>query len=177
MTLTQAKSHLRVDGTYDDDYISTLITVAREYCEDYTHTSLGSCNYELVLDGFPPRDNKIVMPVSPATVINYVKFKDAGGNESTMDPSEYIGDIDRLPAAVFLPYFGIWPVIIPYPGAAVRVGFTAGYTIDNVPKRFFAAMNLLIGHWYNIREDVSIERKIEKIPDGVDSLLWPLRVF
>jgi hypothetical protein len=94
-----------------------------------------------------------------------------------MDQTEYVADIDRLPGALFLPYFGIWPVIVPLPGAAVRIGFTAGYTATNVPQRFIAAMLLLIGTFYLYREQVSTARKIENLPTGIDDLLWPCRIF
>jgi uncharacterized phiE125 gp8 family phage protein len=179
LTLAQAKNHLRIDAGFvdDDSYINILITVAREYCEDFTHRSIGVSTFELVLDMFPQNRNYIEMIMSPLISVESVSYTNAGAIGNTMDPVNYIVDKDRLPGAIFLPYYGIWPVLVPYPGAAVRIAFTAGHTLANLPARFLQAMLLLIGHWYDHREEVSTERNIESLPVGVDSLLWPLRVF
>lgn len=177
--MSRAKRHIRVDDDFadDDEYISILITVAREYCEDYTRRYIGPCQFEYVLDGFPPDKNYISLPAFPLLSVESVKATDAGYNTFTMEQSQYIVDKDRQPGAIYLPYFGIWPVIVPKPGDAVRIAFTAGYAPANVPKRFFQAMLLLIGHWYNNREEVTDARKIGRIPVGVDSLLAPLKVW
>ena len=37
LTLTEAKEHLRVDGTDEDTLITSIITVARKLCENYTN--------------------------------------------------------------------------------------------------------------------------------------------
>jgi len=177
--LAVAKQHLRIDTgfTDDDDYISTLIMVAREWVEDFTNRSIGSCNWELVLDQFPANRNYIELSRAPLTAVSYIKYTNAAGTQVTMDPASYLVDLDRNPGALFLPYYGIWPVLVPQPGAAVRIGFTAGHTSADVPARILQAMLLLVGHWYIYREEVTDARKIEQIPLGVESLLWPLRVF
>ena len=39
VTVAEAKAHLRVDISDDDTYIGTLITAAREWCEEYLDRS------------------------------------------------------------------------------------------------------------------------------------------
>jgi len=40
VTLTEAKSHLRVIGTTDDTFITALISSARDFAEHYTGRAL-----------------------------------------------------------------------------------------------------------------------------------------
>lgn len=178
LSLATAKQHLRIDTgfTDEDGYISTLITVAREWAEDFTKRSIGSCNWELVIDQFPANRNYIELPMAPLTAVTSIVYYNAGGVQATFDPTGYLVDVDRSPGAVYLPYYGIWPVLVPQPGAAVRIAFTAGHTSANIPARILQAMLLLVGHWYMYREEVTDARKIEQIPVGVESLLWPLRI-
>ena len=53
LSLDQAKAHLRVDIDDDDDLISTLITAAREYCEEFCHRAFITQTWQLLLDHFP----------------------------------------------------------------------------------------------------------------------------
>jgi hypothetical protein len=63
-------------------------------------------------------------------------------------------------------------------GAAVDITSTGSGThfIGAVPPNAVAAMKLLIGHLYENREH-STEMALKEIPMGVESLLWPDRVF
>jgi len=151
--------------------------VAREWVEDFTNRSIGVCDWELVLDSFPTNRNYIELPRAPLKSVAYVEYFNSAGVMSTMDPATYIVNVDRHLGAVFLPYFNIWPVLIPQPGSAVRIKFSAGHDSTNVPARILQAMLLLVGHWFEHREEVATDKKIEQIPIGVESLLWPLRIF
>jgi hypothetical protein len=52
VTLAEAKLHLRIDNTDDDDLISALITTARRWAEDYCDRTFIVSFYTLSLDSF-----------------------------------------------------------------------------------------------------------------------------
>jgi uncharacterized phiE125 gp8 family phage protein len=53
ITLNEAKAHLRVFGTDDDGYITSLIAAARQSAESLTDRALLPQTWELALDEFP----------------------------------------------------------------------------------------------------------------------------
>lgn len=53
VTLDEVKIHLRVTITNDDDLISSFITAAREYCEEWCGRSFVNKGYLQTLDTFP----------------------------------------------------------------------------------------------------------------------------
>src|SRR4051794_386751 len=53
LTLAEAKAHLRVDITDDDDLITELIVAARESCERWVSRSFLTTTWRLTLDHFP----------------------------------------------------------------------------------------------------------------------------
>jgi len=52
VTLADAKLHLRIDSSDDDDLISALITTARRWAEDYCDRTFVVSQYTLSLDSF-----------------------------------------------------------------------------------------------------------------------------
>ena len=80
--------------------------------------------------------------------------------------------------ALLLPAYGkSWPSTRVWVDAngnyPVEVRFIAGYGTagTSVPETFRQAMLLLIGHWYENREEVS-ESLLSKVPTGAEALLW-----
>jgi len=52
VSLAEAKLHLRIDNTDDDDLISALITTARKWAEDYCDRTFVQSKYTMLLDSF-----------------------------------------------------------------------------------------------------------------------------
>ena len=52
VTLAEAKLHLRIDNSDDDDLISALITTARKWAEDYCDRTFVVSKYTMLLDSF-----------------------------------------------------------------------------------------------------------------------------
>jgi uncharacterized phiE125 gp8 family phage protein len=170
---------LLYNGTsIEDSLLSTLIKVAREWCETFTNRALASQTWEMLLDDFPAKDF-IDLPKTPIQSVTSVKYKDSTGTETTMTATtDYIADVESTPGKVFLPYAKSWPSATLYPHNAIRLRFVAGYTgtIPYIlPKSIEQAMLLLIGHWYNNREAVGDVGK--EIEFAVKSLLWPYRII
>jgi uncharacterized phiE125 gp8 family phage protein len=176
VTLTQAKAHLRVEDTDDDTYITTLITIAREYCETVTKRALATQTLELILDDFPCSDY-IKLPMSPVQSVTSVKYTDSDGSESTWSSANYVTNLDVVPAIITPAYAETYPSFTPLPTGAVRVRYVAGHKSDGValPKAIYHAILLLIGHLYENREETTTVT-LENIPMGIQSLLYNYRV-
>jgi len=52
VTLAEAKLHLRIDNSDDDDLISALITTARKWAEDYCDRTFVVSKYTMLMDSF-----------------------------------------------------------------------------------------------------------------------------
>lgn len=171
VTLTEVKTHLRIDGSTEDTYLTALITVAREYCETVTRRALTTQTLELILDDFPNCDY-IELPKSPVQSVASIKYKNSAGVETTWDTVNYVADVDKMPAVVMPIYATPFPSFVPYPSGAVRIRYVAGHKSDGVilPTSIKQAMLLLIGHLYENRED-TVTKKLENIPLGIQSLL------
>lgn len=186
ITLAQAKTHLRVDDTAEDDLISALISASRTYCEKHTGRAFITQTWELVIDQFPALPlTGIAVPMPPLQSVTSVKYDDTGGVETTLGTIEYEVDTASEPGWV-VPVTTGWPTSIFDGINAVRIRFVAGYApgtdspIDlaaNVPASLKAAMLLHIGQLYENREDVIVGTTITRMPTGgVMDLLHQYRV-
>jgi uncharacterized phiE125 gp8 family phage protein len=181
LSLTEAKLHLKVDISTDDDLITSLIKAAREACENFTGRSLITTAWELYFDVFPSRNLGLIeLPKCPALAVSAVSYTDADGVTQTVSSALYQLDIVSEPARL-LPVDGnAWPTDVkPYKVNAVKVAFTAGYGSagSSVPESIRTAMRLLLGLLYENREAVNIGNLVTELPIGVQNLLWPYRVM
>lgn len=128
--------------TAEDTLLSSFITAAREYGEDYTRRAFATQTLEMFLDDFPGGDIEIEMP--PLQSVTSVKYKNSAGTETTMTATtQYLVDTDRDIGRLVLPYGVSWPSFVPYPMNPIKIRYEAGYT--TLPKIFKNAMLLHIG--------------------------------
>jgi uncharacterized phiE125 gp8 family phage protein len=173
VTLEEAKLHCRVDTDDDDDLIGSLITAAREYCEGFQNRAYVSQVWELWLDGFPATPFDIPKP--PLLSIDSIKYYDTDNTEYDFD--DYYADTESTPGRLELNYLESWPSVTLRDINGVCITFTAGYgDADDVPQSVKQAILLLVGHWYENREQGS-PTELKDIPLGVSSLLWMDRCF
>ena len=165
LSLAEVKPYLKIDDETDDDiYISSLITVAREYCEEYQHRAYITQTWEIGLPGFPysssnplngdKRGSIIEIPKGKLQKINSITYKDTTGVVTTLTPEvDYAVSNRGILGRVCPPFGKIFPLVILYPLDPVVISFTCGYgtTPDDVPTRVKQAMRLLIGHWHENR--------------------------
>jgi uncharacterized phiE125 gp8 family phage protein len=175
ITLAEALYHLKedADGSLNDGYVNTLITVARMACEDRTERTLVSTAWRLTLDAFP---SAIELHQPPIISVESVEYTDEDGATQTLDPSDYKLDAVSVPGYI-VPAFGkSWPATRNEVNA-VRVNYTAGYgaTAESVPKPLIQWMFLAIGDMYTNR-NASSDRPAVK-HNFVDSLLDPYKVM
>lgn len=174
LTLQEVKDHLRVTLSDEDGLITRLLRTALEYVQDATNKQLVETTYTYRRDTFPRGSRELKLPVGPVSEVLEVRYIDLAGNEQTMDEADYHASLDREPASVVPAYNEVWPAARRQRDA-VAVQFTAGYgDPSDVPDRFKEAMLLLIGHWYEYRQEVVEGAIPTTIPKGVDALLAQL---
>ncbi|MBV8782415.1 MAG: phage head-tail connector protein [Phycisphaerae bacterium] len=204
MTLAQAKAHLRITFTNDDDYIADLITAARVMLEDLTHRQFMSATIQQTFDAFPYpyslglcndpvssygpgpgypnrlqpmswlRDYAILIERPPLQSVTSIAYIDASGNPQTMNANSYTVDAASEPGRI-LPAIGTyWPPTLGQIDS-VTVTYVAGYS-DNAPElsKVRTAMRLLIGNWYENREAVGSKLLGVEVPFAVQSLMQSL---
>jgi uncharacterized phiE125 gp8 family phage protein len=178
VTLAEAKAHLRVDISDDDTLIDGLIASARRYFEEAARRALITQTWRLSLDGWPSGD-EIELPRPPLQSVTSVIYKDQDGNATTWAAANYIVDTDSEPGRIVLAYGQSWPTGVLYPANPIQITYKAGYgdAGSSVPTQMKQAILLLIGHYYENREDTIAGTTIKAIPLGVHSLIWLNRAY
>lgn len=181
LTLTEVKTHLRVDSTDDDTLISSLLVAAREYAEKYTARRFVTQTLQLSIDNFfdwytfdsglaSPWYQYIELPYPPTSSITTISYLNQSNSWATLDSSIYQTDFVSEPARIYHAYNQSFPVVQQVP-QAVKIVYVTGYgAASAVPSGIKGAMKLLIGHWYEHRTEVEDYPTFE-IPRAAKSLL------
>jgi len=179
VTLAEAKAHLRVDTSDDDTYIGTLITAAREWCEQYLDRTLVTTQWVMRFDKFPDSGiEPVELPRPPmvmagtATAVS-VTFTQEAGPTSTYSTAEYRVDRHATPGAI-LPIYGSTWTPHRQDDNAISVTWWAGYgaTGASVPATIRHAILMLVGHWYDgARSGVVMGSISKEVEFGVKALL------
>jgi uncharacterized phiE125 gp8 family phage protein len=183
ITLDQAKAHLRVDGSAEDDDIGSAIIEAREAIEDYTGLVLTPRTVVEAFDGFDPVIALKSWPVASITSIGYL---DVDGAAQVAAGGTYRLAMISRPARV-VP-LTCWPrslrrrTFFPSlhsPGSpeAVTVNVVAGYaTPGDIPTPIVRALKLMLGHFYTNRAAVEAGVRAAAIELPL-SVQWLLRKY
>lgn len=189
LTLSEVKSYLRLDDitdTSDDIYISSLIIVAREFCEEYQHRAYITQTWELALQKFSIdqtdtlnndiQSSIIEIPKGRLQAINSFTYKDSAGVVTIMQQDiDYVVSTRGMLGKICPPFGKIFPVCLLYPLDPIIINFTCGYGDDGskVPARIKQAMLLLISHWYENRMVINNLRGVnpEEVSFAVTTLL------
>lgn len=168
ITLDEAKLHLRVTDSADDDAISAMIVAARNLAEQYTNRQLMTATWDLYLKHFPYSAEPIALPRSPIQSVTSITYTDTDGNSQTWNSANYGVDTYSEPGRVYLAYSIVWPSTR-YIENAVRVRYVAGWTTAAlVPAPIKQAILATVKGIYDHEED--------KYKATVMALLEPYRV-
>jgi uncharacterized phiE125 gp8 family phage protein len=176
ISTAEAKKHLRVVDTAEDDLIDGLVAAARLFVEGEIGRALVSQGYDLRLPRWP---SMVLLPRSPVTAIDGVSYFDAAGVEHELDSDAYVLCAGFDPARLLfdsrlLPTDTLGDV------QPVLISYTAGYGDPaDVPQTIKQAMQLLVAHWYLNREAVvatGARNTLSEVPLAVMALLAPYRL-
>lgn len=179
VTISEAKTHLRVDSTDEDTLIESLIDAATAYIDGPRGIghALVDQQWDLRLDCFPW--GRIVLPLTPVRSVDEITYTDTGGNTQTLASSRYIASVDRDPATIEPAFNENWPSTRLI-ADAVKVRFTAGYAPGsgsppdygaNVPADLKAAVLWLTALMYEHRVAVNVDQKTTPLPFAIENIL------
>ena len=170
ITVADAKLHLNIETTDDDIYITSLITAARQYVENFLQRTIITQTWSYYLDAFL---REMVLPQPKLISVSAITYVDTGGTTQTLSSSIYQVDNFKEPARVVLAYGQSWPTTRSQINA-VRIQYVAGYGADTqVPETIKQAIKIMIGHWFENREPVIVGTSVMPMPMSAESLLLP----
>lgn len=175
LSVEDAKTHLRVDGNDEDDYISGLVAGATLAVERHCDRALLTQTWVVSLDRFPPGDRPLSLPLPPLRSVAALTYIDAAGTERGL--ADYQTS-KRSPAIVAPAPGKVWPTTSTCLDA-VRIEIEVGYgdAGTDVPPPVRHAILLLVAHWYENREPVTVGGGVNDLPFTVDALLAPYSVW
>lgn len=143
IALNEAKLHLRIDANAEDEYVTSLIQAARQWCEGYEGQAYMMRTIKVYLDSFA----EISLPFFPLVSVSSIQYVDSDGNTQTLSSSYYTVDTDSTPGRVYLAYNQTWPTIRDVKKAVTitcNVGYATTFTVNTttdiltVSNAFFA---------------------------------------
>lgn len=202
VTIEEAKLHLRVSGTDQDDLIAALIEAARTRVEEDIQRALITQTWELTRDYFEapavvattsgtavaitPKPTEITLPYSPVSALKRVSYVDSSGvtqllhDEIGSPPltSNVVLDSHSIPARIAPVAGGSWPATAAQLNA-VTIRYEAGYGVngDAVPAPIRQAILMLLAHWYENREAINVGNITSELPLAAQWLLEPYRLL
>lgn len=180
VTLVEAKAHLRVDFTDDDNLINGLIAAATNHAQKFLGRFLVAQTWDYSLDAFPTKDY-IEIPMPPLIEVLSVSYTDESGNEQTLSEDRYAVDEASEPGRLYLPSGVSWPATVSELNS-LRIRFRAGYITpdsppeDDVPWDLKAAILLMVGSLYENRESEVVGAPPFMLPWGAEQLMRQHRI-
>lgn len=199
VSLAEAKEHARVDSSAEDDYLTALITAARELVERTTGRALITQTWRLTLDDWPRgRDDEwwdgmregpisalqgseVSLAKATCLAVTSVVTRDEAGTGTTWDAANYYlarasNGYGRLVAKKGV----TWPIVsVDRAVGGIEITFTAGYgpAATDVPMALRHAVKMLLLHWYEKREPASDCASSQLMPMGLGAVLASYRVM
>lgn len=162
ITLADAKAFLKLDDfTEDDDYISTLISAAREFCEDFTKTLFVRREVVEYFDNTHLLSRSIALSYV-ADEFTSLEIK-SNGVFATVLASTYEADKCAQTSSIVLNNGHYWPSM-DIGRNKVKATYQSGFAVT--PKKAIIAMQKLISTWYDDRYD-----GVQKFPSRVKDIL------
>jgi uncharacterized phiE125 gp8 family phage protein len=164
--LAEAKAHLRLDGSAEDDLVGALIAAARVAVETEIRRVLIEQRWRAIVERWPPTG--LILPVSPAIGVDEVRGIDGEGGATVLAAEDY--EFEAVDGSVLL--------LEPTPDAVkYDIDFSAGYGSSglDVPQPLRHAIRLLVTHWYEHRSAVILGDTALAAPLGWRELVAPYR--
>jgi hypothetical protein len=205
VTLSEAKAHLRIDSDAEDSLVSSLITAATRWAEDYCDRTWCYTQWKMSTDSFygnvgspvqfglradgnnidgrqtvvPNLDLELQRPPmaqsGTATAVTITYTPNAGASTATLDSTQY--RVDRLATpGVCRPLYGqTWPSHL-LDFNSTTVTYWAGYSADGTSVPDAAKSAIkMIVAHLWKNREMSTETALTEVPMGVKALLDTLR--
>ena len=174
VSLTEAKSHLKVDTSADDTYIESIIKAATQLSEEYTNRFFIDTVIEQYASSFAELQNLFKSKVSS---VAHVKYYDGDNSLQTLSATVYDTQLNYEPSQIQLADGQSFPSVTKR-NDAVLVRYTVGYgsAASDVPEIIKQAILLTIGNFYENRNSVITGKTATELPMNVKWLLDTYKV-
>jgi|APSaa5957512622_1039677.scaffolds.fasta_scaffold50304_2 uncharacterized phiE125 gp8 family phage protein len=179
ISTADAKAHLRVTHSDDNDYIDSLVKAARMHAEQFTDRAIITQTWEAYLQKFPGsgNQNEIMINKCPVTSISKIEYYDSDNTLQTLSTDVYEAVTELEPAIIRLAANQSWPEIYDRKKAII-ITFVTGYAnAAAVPMPIIQAMKFIIGHHYENRQDVITAMAVNEVPLASQYLLNNFRII
>lgn len=173
-----AKAHLRVEGDLEDDLIDALVLAAESLLDGWAGL-LGRCmiNQTWVASYRAFTSPSLALPFPNVSSVA-VKYFDSDGIEREVAETEFrLIEAATTTAIEWRDGYGLPSLAVR--SDAVRVEMVAGFggAADDVPAAIRHAIKLLVGGWYENREESVIGVSVASLPVSLaaESLIAPYR--
>jgi uncharacterized phiE125 gp8 family phage protein len=176
VSLSDAKEHLRVDHTDEDEYITRLIDTARRYCEKLVNKAFITQTWDCYFDDFP--GTPFELPLPPVQTVSSIIYTNSNGTATTVQGSTYTVDKVSHPARINLAYSKSWPTATLQTLNAIKIRYITGYgdKAANVPEDYRQAILILVAHLFENREQTT-DIKLTNIPFSIYDILGIDRII
>lgn len=169
VSLSEAKLHLRVTTTEEENRISALIRSATDFVESYLRRQLITATWDLYYDDFP---GIIYIEKSPVVSVTHVKYYNSANVLTTLSTDDYVVDTYTEPGRITVAYGKSWPTVYDRP-SAVNIRFIAGYgAASDVPDVIKDGIYLTLTHLFENRGD-----EARRMPGVIKDVLEPYRIY
>ena len=150
ISIDEINTHLRLDGTSEDTYISALLEASLEFIEHETDRDFIEKTYDEIRPCFPRCKGEIYLKKPPLKTVTSVKYYDTSNVLQTWDAANYIVRTPSVLSGYIVPAANIyWPSTIERDDA-VTIRYTTSPTI--IPATLKHCIKLLCGLYYENRE-------------------------
>lgn len=156
ITTAEAKTHLRVDFSDEDDYIDTLIASARKYCEAYCNRVFITQTWIQLEDEF---NDVIELKVNPVISLTSLKYYDTNESQQTLtdNTANFQKRFNRDVAKIYEGTTNDFPNISTKWVEPIEITYVCGYgAASDVPEDIKHAIKLMVAHLYENREAVNV---------------------
>lgn len=168
LSRTAAKAWLKVEHDEEEDLIDALIGTALATIERLTGELLGSTAATIYADAWATQP----FTFGPVTAIEAVRYYDASNTLATLPAAQWWADLNSWPQRVT---FNAPPAIYTDRHQGVQISATVGHAV--LPAQLRTAALLLVGHYYENRQQVVTTGTPKEVPFAVDALCSTYRRF
>tara|TARA_R110000824_G_scaffold5803_2_gene26720 strand:- start:1712 stop:2326 length:615 start_codon:yes stop_codon:yes gene_type:complete len=183
LTTAEAKTHLRVDFSDDNDYIDSLVLAAQDVIENYCNIKIMDVTITQRCDSWYDSFELYFSPVqnSGKASIEHIKYYNDAATPvlTTWAASNY--DFDKYSAPLRVSLADL-DSVDGYPNIssmlnAIEITYKIGYSSSSdVPKALKQACLILVGQWYENRQEAVVGRSVGRIPMTATYLMNRYRI-
>ena len=176
VTLSEAKTHLRLDSDFSDDdtYITTLIKAGTGQVENFIRRKLMDQSLEIYYDEFP---QVIDLQFGKGGSVTSIQYYDEDNTLQTLATSQYDVDVRSKIGRIYESKDGGFPNTYARPNSVI-VNYRLGESdAANIEAEIKQAILIIVGRYYENRQDVIIGSQVNEVPKMVEYILTPFRLL